>query len=120
MWLSTQSFIYCSNVYMSLQVVLAELCERITLRPADSEAQSAEPFHPVLSLLSYCLKAPLVPSGTPIVNALFKQREAIVNILRACVGLPPENFMLLEHRLQTAGTPKAMQAVGIATAPLKN
>merc|ERR1712146_877414 len=58
-----------------------------------------ENFHPVLSLLSYLLKAPLVPPGTPIVNALFAQKQALVNIFRACVALPPENNMLLEHRL---------------------
>lgn len=34
-----------------------------------------EGFHPVLSLLSYMLKAPLVPPGTPVVNALFAQRQ---------------------------------------------
>lgn len=28
----------------------------------------------VLSLLSYLIKAPLVPQGTPIVNSLFAQR----------------------------------------------
>lgn len=32
-------------------------------------------------------------------NALAKQRSCIENILRACVGLPPENSMLLEHKL---------------------
>lgn len=52
----------------------------------------------VLSVLSYLLKAPKVPEGTPVVNALFKQRSCIENILRACVGLPPENHMLLEHK----------------------
>lgn len=34
-----------------------------------------EGFHSVLSLLSYMLKAPLVPPGTPVVNALFAQRQ---------------------------------------------
>ena len=41
-----------------------------------------ERFHPVLSLLSYLLKAPMVPSGTPVVNALFRQRACIENIFR--------------------------------------
>lgn len=85
-----------------------------------------ERFHSVLSILSYLIKAPLVPDGTPVVNALsaqvcvrvygllpnlglncslvvvflvFHQRQAIVNIFRACVGLPPDDCMLLEHRL---------------------
>lgn len=41
----------------------------------------------------------MVPQGTPVVNALAKQRSCIENILRACLGLPPENNMLLEHKL---------------------
>lgn len=85
-------------------VILAELCERISVRKEEDPADAAHGFHPVLSLLSYMLKAPCVPPGTPIVNALFKQREAIVNVMRACVGLAPENHMLLEHRLSYAGT----------------
>jgi myo-inositol-1-phosphate synthase len=54
-------------------VMVAELCERITLRRATEPAAAAARFHSVLSLLSYMLKAPLVPSGTPVINALFKQ-----------------------------------------------
>lgn len=34
-----------------------------------------ERFHCVLSLLSYLLKAPMVPPGTPVVNALAAQRQ---------------------------------------------
>lgn len=77
-------------------VLLAELFERIEYKTDDME--NFEHFHPVLSVLSYLLKAPLVPRGTPIVNALFRQRACIENILKACVGLPPENSMLLEHK----------------------
>ena len=68
-------------------------------------------FHSVLSLLSYLCKAPLVPSGAPVINALFKQREAIVNVFRACVGLKPENHMLMEHRLEA---PRSVVAIGAA------
>ena len=60
-----------------------------------SDMSDFEPFHSVLSILSYMLKAPLVPAGTPVVNALAKQRAAMENIFRACVGLPPQNDMLL-------------------------
>jgi myo-inositol-1-phosphate synthase len=70
-------------------------------------------FHSVLSVLSYMLKvgilhhrfstdmtqAPLTPPGTPVVNALAKQRAALTNIFRACVGLEPESDMTLEHKL---------------------
>merc|ERR1712000_123894 len=77
-------------------IVLSELIERITYRTGEME--EFENFHPILTVLSYLLKAPLVPSGAPVVNALFKQRACIENILKACVGLPPENDMGLEHR----------------------
>lgn len=94
-------------------VLIGELCERITIRRKDEAADAATGFHAVLSLLSYMLKAPMVPPGTPVINALFKQREALVNVFRACIGLRPENHMLLEHRLATAGVslPPALSAV---------
>ncbi|TPX31106.1 inositol-3-phosphate synthase [Synchytrium endobioticum] len=55
------------------------------------------PFHAVLSILSYMLKAPVVPPGTPVVNALSKQRHMLENIFRACIGLQPQNDMMLEY-----------------------
>ena len=78
-------------------VILAELFTRVQWRK-DGE-KDWKSFHSVLSVLSYMLKAPLTPPGTPVVNALAKQRSALVNILRACVGLEPENDMTLEHKL---------------------
>ncbi|RDD36484.1 Inositol-3-phosphate synthase 1-A [Trichoplax sp. H2] len=75
-------------------VILAEVCQRISLKTEPSAAY--ESFHSVLSVLSYLLKAPAVPPGTPVVNALFKQRSCIENIFRACVGLAPQNHMSLE------------------------
>ncbi|XP_038628784.1 inositol-3-phosphate synthase 1 [Tachyglossus aculeatus] len=82
-------------------VILTELCQRITFcTDSDPQFQS---FHPVLSILSFLCKAPLVPEGTPVVNALFRQRSCIENILRACVGLPPQNHMLLEHKMERPG-----------------
>jgi myo-inositol-1-phosphate synthase len=53
---------------------------------------------PILSLLSYLVKAPMVNKGAPVVNALFKQRESVVNLFRACRGLPMDTNMLLEHK----------------------
>ena len=61
-----------------------------------------QPFHSVLTLLSYLSKAPIVPPGTPVVNALFRQRQCIENVFRACVGLPPNNNMMLEYKLSSA------------------
>lgn len=77
-------------------VILAELMERIQYKTG--EMKDFDSFHPVLSILSYLLKAPLVPTGAPVVNALNRQRTAVENLLRACVGLPAENHMTLEHR----------------------
>jgi len=47
------------------------------------------------------LKAPLVPNGAPVINALFTQRQAIINVMRACLGLGPDNHMTLEHRFES-------------------
>jgi myo-inositol-1-phosphate synthase len=80
-------------------VILGELCERVQVK---KEGETDwESFHPVLSLLSYMLKAPLVPNGAPVVNALFTQRCAVVNLMRACLGLAPDNHMTLEHRFES-------------------
>lgn len=65
-------------------VLLTELCQRVSFcTDSDPEPQG---FHPVLSVLSFLFKAPLVPPGSPVVNALFRQRSCIENILR-CVCL---------------------------------
>ena len=83
-------------------VILAEMMTRIQWKasgsaaPADAEFKG---FHSVLSILSYMLKAPLTPPGTPVINSLAKQRAAMTNIFRACVGLEPESDMTLEHKL---------------------
>lgn len=80
-------------------IVLAELCTRIEVKRAEWPDKDYTGFHTVLSLLSYLCKAPLVPAGTPIVNALFRQRACIENVLKACIGLPPDNSMTLEHKI---------------------
>ncbi|XP_022194293.1 inositol-3-phosphate synthase [Nilaparvata lugens] len=89
-------------------VILAELCSRIQFKAENQ--QTYHQFHPVLSVLSYLCKAPLVPSGTPVVNALFKQRACIENIMRACLSLPPDNHMTLEHKL-----PKSLFSTNVNT-----
>ncbi|KAF6149189.1 hypothetical protein GIB67_026045 [Kingdonia uniflora] len=77
-------------------VLLAELTTRIQLK-AEGEGKFHS-FHPVATILSYLTKAPLVPPGTPVVNALSKQRSMLENIMRACVGLAPENNMIMEYK----------------------
>lgn len=78
-------------------VIVAELMTRIQWKVAGSEQFKG--FHSVLSILSYMLKAPLTPPGTPVINSLSKQRNALTNIFRACIGLQPESDMTLEHKL---------------------
>jgi len=79
-------------------VILLELMERISWKTPTMPR--FERFDPVASLLSYLLKAPIVPEGAPVINSLFRQRAALTNVLRACVGLPAENDMLLEYKCQ--------------------
>lgn len=78
-------------------ILVTELFGRIQVRRKGQA--NFERFHPVLSVLSFFIKAPLVPPGSPVVNALFAQRGCLVNIMRACIGLAPENHMLLEHKI---------------------
>lgn len=100
-------------------IVLTELMERVTMHTVcgdrsgedghvrvdankdedKDEEDGYEHVDTVLSILSYLFKAPAVPAGTPVVNALTRQKQAIENILRALVGLPPENNMMLECRV---------------------
>uniref|UniRef100_A0A673H7N5 inositol-3-phosphate synthase n=1 Tax=Sinocyclocheilus rhinocerous TaxID=307959 RepID=A0A673H7N5_9TELE len=79
-------------------VILTELCQRITFCTQDDPVFQG--FHSVLSLLSFLCKAPLVPQGAPVVNAFFRQRACIENVMRACLGLPPQNHMQLEHKMK--------------------
>lgn len=77
-------------------VLIAELITRIEMKK-DGEA-AFHGFHPIAVLLSYLTKAPLVPPGTPVINALAKQRAMLENVMRACVGLAPESSMLMEFK----------------------
>ena len=77
-------------------VVLTELMQRVQISENGGEFESMDS---VLTILSYLLKAPMVPAGTPVVNALNRQKQAIENLLRAMVGLPAENNLMLECRM---------------------
>lgn len=80
-------------------VLVTEMMSRIQWKTPSEPEDGFKSFHSVLSILSYMLKAPMTPPGTPVVNALAKQRAAMTNIFRACVGLDPESDMTLEHKL---------------------
>lgn len=77
--------------------ILTELCQRVSVTNLSTGRE--ERFHSVLSLLSYFMKAPAVPEGCGVVNALTSQRQALTGLLRACVGLPAEDPLDLQHRL---------------------
>lgn len=88
-------------------IILGELCSRISIKEHGQD-KTYESFKSVLSLLSYLCKAPLVPKNTQVVNSLFRQRAAIENILRACVGLAPNNQMALEQRFNLSLYPNSL------------
>ncbi|KAI9189546.1 Myo-inositol-1-phosphate synthase [Blastocladiella emersonii ATCC 22665] len=76
--------------------VLGELFSRVQYQAG---AMAKPDFlHSVLSPLSYMLKAPLVPAGTPIINSLPRQRNGLEAFLRALVGLPVNNEANLEYK----------------------
>ncbi|KAG5644067.1 hypothetical protein DXG03_009157 [Asterophora parasitica] len=83
--------------------ILTELLTRVKYRqlPADGSAAQKDfaPLYPVLSLLSYMLKAPLVKPGTEVVNSLNRQRNALESFLKACIGVEGSSDLLLETRI---------------------
>ncbi|KAG5644867.1 hypothetical protein DXG03_007508 [Asterophora parasitica] len=83
--------------------ILTELLTRVKYRqlPADGSAAQKDfaPLYPVLSLLSYMLKAPLVKPGTEVVNSLNRQRNALESFLKACIGVEGSSDLLLQTRI---------------------
>ena len=79
--------------------ILAELLTRIKYRDLTAGQVDFAPLYPVLSLLSYMCKAPLVKPGTDVVNSLGRQRNALDAFFRACIGLEGNNDLLLETRI---------------------
>ncbi|KAI0002237.1 Myo-inositol-1-phosphate synthase [Russula compacta] len=80
--------------------ILAELLTRIKYRELSNGVDAEfKPLYPVLSLLSYMLKAPLVKRGTDVVNSLSRQRNALETFLKACIGLEGSSDLLLETRI---------------------
>lgn len=84
-------------------ILIAEICERVQFKihqPVGSSVVSDfQKFNAVLSVLSYLCKAPLVERGAKVVNALFKQRSCIENLLRALISLPPINHLDFQYKL---------------------
>lgn len=76
-------------------VILTEIFERIQYKIGEENFKS---FNYVLSNLGYLCKAPLTETNIPLINNLNRQKNAIDNIFRACVGLPIDDNTLLEFR----------------------
>ena len=83
-------------VPLMLDIILfSELFSRVKFSFNNNEEIS---FSPNLSLLSYFFKAP-VDDGNPIINAFFKQRYGLENFIKACIGLPINDFINLHNRV---------------------
>jgi len=95
MWNKCEDSLLAVPLILDL-VVLTEFAERLKIKVSDGQWQSLDTVH---SLLSYLLKAPRVPDGAPVINALFAQRESIVNLARLCRGLPMLTHVGLHNRL---------------------
>ena len=79
--------------------ILTELLTRIQYRDVSAGQADFATLYPVLSLLSYMCKAPLVKPGTDVVNSLGRQRNALDAFLKACIGLEGNSDLLLETRI---------------------
>ena len=79
--------------------ILTELFSRIKIKElahGEKVSDSLDGFEQmdnVLGILGYFLKAPVVRPGDLVVNALAQQRQCIINLMRACIGLAPEHYM---------------------------
>jgi myo-inositol-1-phosphate synthase len=91
-------------------VLLAEMTSRIRMRKNSEEVEHYG-FHPINVFLSYMTKAPYVPAGHPCINSLNRQRAMLENVWKACVGLPPDNNMLLEFKTRNNAAPSTLKDV---------
>ncbi|CAD5212422.1 unnamed protein product [Bursaphelenchus okinawaensis] len=76
-------------------IIMTELFSRITYSNSATSPEF-ETFHPVLGLLALFLKAPVVPSGTPVGNAFMKQITALTKLLTIASGCASDNELQLE------------------------
>mmetsp|Transcript_5410 Transcript_5410/g.14125 ORF Transcript_5410/g.14125 Transcript_5410/m.14125 type:complete len:331 (+) Transcript_5410:2-994(+) len=95
--------ILCAPLILDLALFL-ELFSRVQIRKEEEGRprgvdEGFSSLHPVMSVLGIFMKIPLVPKGEPIINALNRQRAALDNLLKACVGLQPDSNLRLETKL---------------------
>ncbi|CCK69363.1 inositol-3-phosphate synthase INO1 KNAG_0C02520 [Huiozyma naganishii CBS 8797] len=83
-------------------LVMTEFFSRIKYQKIEDGAPPSDKFsdfYPILTFLSYWLKAPLTRKGFQPINSLNRQRLALENFLRLLIGLPPNDELRFEERL---------------------
>lgn len=88
----------CSPLILDL-AIFAELFSRVQYCVEGYDGSFNSDYSSMdvaLSVLAFYMKIPRTPPNEPIVNALGRQKSCIENMLRALIGLPPENNLLLE------------------------
>ena len=77
-------------------IIFSEFLSRISFEKEDDLEVS---FSPNLSLLSYFFKAPINDGKHHVVNAFFPQIYGLKNFIKACCGLPSNDFINLHTRI---------------------
>lgn len=54
---------------------------------------------PNLSLLSFFFKSPIEEDNQPVINAFYKQRNAITNFIKVCCGIPLDDLLSLHKKI---------------------
>jgi len=71
-------------------LVLGELFSRMEI--------NGEKMGPVLSYLSFFFKAPITNHDEYVINSFSRQRETLVNLLKAAAGILPDDTTLLSFQ----------------------
>jgi myo-inositol-1-phosphate synthase len=71
-------------------IVLGELFSRMRV--------DGEKMGPVLSYLSFFFKAPITNHSEYVVNSFSRQRQTLVNFLKAASGITPDDQTLLSFK----------------------
>lgn len=91
----------CAPLILDL-AIFAELFSRVQYAIENTDGSvnqnDFKRMDSVLSVLGFYMKVPRVGVGEPVVHALGRQKACIENMVRALVGLPPENHLLLERK----------------------
>ena len=78
-------------------VLFSELFSRIYFKIEDDDLCNS--FSTNLSLLSFFFKAPVEDNNHPVINSFFKQRYGLENFIKACCGIPINDFINLHKRI---------------------